>query len=155
MIFSDKFGMLMLGSDTYLRVVSAHFLLKVATEGSFGGKKLGKYRVLGYSFKAKTKECKRKNSSVSDKFGMLIHGSDTYFLEVSAHVSLNVATKASFRGEKLRKFRFLAYFSKAKTEECDRKNLRDWNKFGMLMPGLDTYFLEMSAHVSLRVAIKG
>ena len=153
--------MLMLVSDRYLRVVSAHFLLKVVTEGSFGSKKyrknikLGKYRVLGYSFKAKTKECKRKNSSVSDKFGMLIYGSDTYFLEVSAHVSLNVATKASFRDEKLRKFRFLAYFSKAKTEECDRKNLRDWNKFGMLMPGLDTYFLEMSAHVSLRVAIKG
>ena len=31
---------------------------------------------------------------------MLMSGLDTYFLEVSAHVLLIIATKGSFRGEK-------------------------------------------------------
>ena len=40
-------------------------------------------------------ECDQKNLSFSDKFGMLMPCSDTYFLEVSAHVSLELATKSS------------------------------------------------------------
>ena len=36
---------------------------------------------------------------------------DTYFLEVSAHALLQVATKSSFRGKKYRNLGFLAYFS--------------------------------------------
>ena len=40
-------------------------------------------------------------------------GSNTHFQEVSAQVSLTVATNNSFRDKKLRKFRFLGYFSKA------------------------------------------
>ena len=31
---------------------------------------------------------------------MVLPGSDTYFVEVSAHVSLKVATKGYFRGKK-------------------------------------------------------
>ena len=49
---------------------------------------------------------------------MLVASSDTNFLEVSAHVSLKVATKDSFRDKKTY-FKFLGYFSKAKTEECN------------------------------------
>ena len=59
-----------------------------------------------------------KNRSLFDKFKMLVASSDTYFLEVSAHVSLKVATKDSFRDKKTY-FKFLGYFSKAKTEECN------------------------------------
>ena len=49
---------------------------------------------------------------------MLMASSDTYFLEVSTHVSLKVETKDSFRDKKTY-FKFLGYFSKAKTEECN------------------------------------
>ena len=38
--------------------------------------------------------------SLSDKFGMLLSGLDTYFLDVSAHTLLKVATKRSFRGKR-------------------------------------------------------
>ena len=48
---------------------------------------------------------------------MLMAGSDAYFLEVSAHALLKIATKGSFRGEKWENFAFLGYFSEA--EEYD------------------------------------
>ena len=38
-----------------------------------------------------------KTLSFSDKFGMLMLYSDTHFLEASAHISLKVASKGSFR----------------------------------------------------------
>ena len=48
--------------------------------------------------------------------------SDTYFLEVTAHVSLKVATNNSFRDKKtMNIYYLLGYFSKAKLEECDLK----------------------------------
>ena len=40
--------------------------------------------------------CDQKNRSFSDKSGMVIVGSETYFLELSAHVSLKVASKDYF-----------------------------------------------------------
>ena len=61
--------------------------------------------------------CDQKKFSLSDKSGMLMAGSDAYFLEVSAHALLKIATKGSFRGEKLENFAFLGYFSEA--EEYD------------------------------------
>ena len=42
-----------------------------------------------------------KNWSVFDTLGILMPGSDSYFLEVSAQVSLKVATKGSFTGKAL------------------------------------------------------
>ena len=41
---------------------------------------------------------------------MLISGLDTYFLEVSAHALLKVATETSFSGEKIRKFSIFRLF---------------------------------------------
>ena len=38
-------------------------------------------------------------------------GSDTYFLEVGAHVSLKVATKDYFRGKKTQKFSIVITFA--------------------------------------------
>ena len=53
---------------------------------------------------------------------MLMPGSNTYFLKVSGHVSLKVATKDSFRGKNnLKTLHFSGYFSKTKMEECDQK----------------------------------
>ena len=39
----------------------------------------------------------KKNRGFSDKSGMAMVGSDTYFVELSAHVSLKVASKDYFR----------------------------------------------------------
>ena len=71
---------------------------------------------------------------------------------MSGHVSLKVATDDLLEIKKLWKLRFLGCFSKAKMEECDQK---DWNisdKFAVIMPDSDKDFLEVSAHVSLKVA---
>ena len=47
---------------------------------------------------------------------MLLSDLDTYFLDVSAHALLNIATKGSFRGKKFENLAFLGFFSEAKTE---------------------------------------
>ena len=44
-------------------------------------------------------------------------GLDAYFLEVSAHALLEIATKGSFRGGKSKNLAFLGCFSEVK--ECD------------------------------------
>ena len=51
-----------------------------------------------------------KKLSLSDKFGMLMSGLDTYFIEVSAHALLKAATKSSFRGKKNGKFSIFRLF---------------------------------------------
>ena len=43
-------------------------------------------------------------------------GLDIYFLDMSAHDLLNLATKGSFRGKKFENLAFLGYFSERKTE---------------------------------------
>ena len=53
---------------------------------------------------------------------MLLFGLDTYFLEVSAHPLLKVATKGSFKDKKSENLAFSGYFSKAKREECNKKD---------------------------------
>ena len=89
------------GSDPYFLEVSAYVSLKVTIKGSFRDKKNPKIQhFLGYFPKSKTKECDRKDLFVSDKFDISIPCSTIYFLEVAAHISLEVATKGSFRGKK-------------------------------------------------------
>ena len=73
-----------------------------------------------------------------------------------APVSLHVATTGSLRGKKkLSKFRFLGCFSEAKTEESDLKAGNVFDQFGITIPCSATYFLEVGARVSLKVASKG
>ena len=48
-------------------------------------------------------ECNQKDRSFSNKCRLLMLGSDTYFLEESAHVSLKVATKNFFRDKETMK----------------------------------------------------
>ena len=69
---------------------------------------------LGYFSKAQTEQCDQKKISLSDKFGMLISGLDTYFREVSAHALLKVATETSFNGKKSENLAFLGYFFRSK-----------------------------------------
>ena len=53
---------------------------------------------------------------------MLMPVSETNFLEVSAHVSLKVATKGSFRGKKTLKFSIVsAFFLKQKRGSATKK----------------------------------
>ena len=53
---------------------------------------------------------------------MLILVSETYILEMGAHVSLKVATKGSFRVKKVQKLStFKAYFLKYKRRSANKK----------------------------------
>ena len=71
-------------------------------------------------------QCDQKTRSFSDKSGMLLPGSDTYFLELRAHVSLKGATKVSFRGRKIQKFNVVnAFFLKQKRRFATKGSLRD------------------------------
>ena len=80
--------------------------------------------------------------------------SATLLLEVRVHLGLKIATEA-FRGcRKLWKFRFSCYFTKAKTEQCNQKDLFVFNKFGISIHCSATYFLRVGASVSLKVATK-
>ena len=53
---SDKFGMFISGLNTYILEVSAHALLKIATTGSFRGKKSENLAFLIYFSEAKAVE---------------------------------------------------------------------------------------------------
>ena len=88
--------------------------LKPATKASFGGKETLKIYIFRLLSKAKTEQCDQKKLNLSDKFGMLISGWGTYFLEVSAHALLKVATETSFTGKKSENLAFSGYFQKQK-----------------------------------------
>ena len=62
---------------------------------------------------------------------MFLARSDTYFLEVRAHVSLKVATKGSLEVKNLT---FLGYFYKMKTEDYDQSKLLFSYNFGTFIP---------------------
>ena len=51
-----------------------------------------KIYILGCFSKAEEEECDQKNQSFSDKSGMVMVGSGTYFLELSTYISLKVAS---------------------------------------------------------------
>ena len=48
---------------------------------------------------------------------------------------------------------FLGCFSKEKKDKCDQKNQSFSDKFRMIIPSSDIYFLEANGHVCLKVAI--
>ena len=68
----------------------------------------------------------------------------THFIESSHPLSI-------LKVKKLWKFGFLGCFSKTKTEQRDQKNWNFSDKYGMITPGSAIYFLEKSAHASLKV----
>ena len=76
-------------------------------------------------------------------------------MEVGARVSLKVATKVSIRGKKLQKFRICGCFSITKTEEWDQKVCNLFYQFGISLSCSATYFLEVGARVSMKLATKG
>ena len=70
---------------------------------------------------------------------------------VSAHVSLKVATNEFFRGMKTHKKQFWCYYSKAKMEDCGQGSSCFSGNIWLFIPCSATYFLEVSARVSLKV----
>ena len=141
--------LLLVSSATYFLKISACLSLRVVTNGLFTDKKSSKISIFHAII------VKQKRRSATKAIYVFQTCSATYFLEVGVCLSLKLATKASFGGKKLWKFRFSGCFSKAKTGEWDQKNWSFSYKFGMLMPVSETYFLEVSPHVSLEVATKG
>ena len=76
---------------------------------------------------------------------MLMPGSHTYFLEVNPHVSKKEVIKDSFKGKKTENLAFLRILM---------QNPRNATK-KIDIPCSVTYFLEVGAHVLLRVSTKG
>ena len=152
--------MIMSGLDTYFLEVSVHALLKVATKGSFRGKKCENVAFLGYFSQAKMEECNQIVWSVCSRFGIIIPCSAKYFLKVGKCVSLSVPTKVflevkkTWKFEKLLNLKFLDYFSKTKTEECDQEDWSVSNKFGIITPCTATYHIEVGAPASMKAATK-
>ena len=96
------------------------------------------------------------NLSVSDKFGMTTPFLASFVLDVSAQVSFKVATKGSFNRQKnLKNLHFWGYFPNAETVDCVHNNLNVFDKFGTFIPSSASYFLEVSAHLSHKVATEG
>ena len=96
--------------DTNFLEIKAHALLKVATKGSFRGKKSKNLIFLDYLSEATT-ECDEKDWSVYHRLGITIPLSTTCFLEGSCDL-FKVATKVLFRGikpVKIEIFRLLFY----------------------------------------------
>ena len=60
---------------------------------------------------------------------MLMPGSETYFLELSAHVSMKAAAKSSFWDKIIQKITTLKFSSNEKTEEYDQKHWSVFNEF--------------------------
>ena len=65
---------------------------------------------------------------------------------MGAPFSLNLATKASFECQKPPKIYIFRPLFRGKRRSATKKNLILFDKFGSLMSGLDTYFLDVSAH---------
>ena len=84
-----------------------------------------------------------KKRSFSTKFSIIIPCEATYSVEVSARVSLKVATKVFLE----LKLRFLNYFSKAKTEKYDQKTRSAPDQIGIITTCSVSYHLEVNATV--------
>ena len=146
--FLKKIEMLIPGSNTHFLEVSAHVSLKVATKGSSRGEKVWKFSIFKDFYLKQKRRSATKNNKVS--FMNLAFNLFSYFTSGSSCI----ATEA-FRGcRKLWKFRFSCYFTKAKTEQCNQKDLFVFNKFGISIHCSATYFLRVGASVSLKVATK-
>ena len=90
--------LLAFSDDASFLEVSSKAALKVATKDYFRHKQTMNF--LGFFSKEKKEECDQKKQSFSDKFGILMAGSDIFFLEVSARISLKVTTKDYSRDKK-------------------------------------------------------
>ena len=61
----------------------------------------------------------------------------------------------SYRSKSNWKFRFLRSFSETKTKESDLKVWNVCDSFGITIPCLGMYFVEVGAHASLKAGTKG
>ena len=103
--------------------------------------------------KQKRRSATKKTRSVFDELDIYIPCSATYSLEAGPPLWLEIAKKVLLE-VKNQKFRFSGYFFKAKTEECDKKDLVAFDKSGVSIHCSATYFLKVGAHVSLKGTTK-
>ena len=96
-----------MSSATYLLEVSARVSLRVVTDSVYRGKNPEKFAFLTLLCKAKTEECNQRKFCFSENFRTFVPCSNTYFLEVIAHISLNVTANGFLRDKKLQKLAFL------------------------------------------------
>ena len=85
---------------------------------------------------------------------MFIPCSAIYFLEVIAHLSLKLATDGPFICKKISKMSIFEAINLSKRRSSSI-NLCFWEDFRTFKPCTTTYFLEVSAHVSLKGATSG
>ena len=76
-------------------------------------------------------------------------------MEVGTRVSLQVATKGSIRDKKTLKIQIFSLFFSSKNGGVRPKSLNYFDQFGITIPCSATYFLEVGACFSLKVATKG
>ena len=74
------------------------------------------FQLQGRTPQAKTEECDQKRLNSLDQLSTTIACSVTHFLDVSARVSLKVATKMSIRGKNLLKIYIFCLFLSRKNE---------------------------------------
>ena len=67
---------------------------------------------------------------------------------------IKLPRKSLLEVKRLCKFRFFGTFSKAKKVECDQEVEHFFDQFDITIRFSATYFLEVGAHVSLKVATK-
>ena len=97
------------------------------------------------------------NSCFYDGFRRSIPCSNIYFLQISARVSLKVATNGSCKVKKKIEnlsFLFLGYYSKAKEEELEQGSFCFSEYFETCLPCYASYYVEVCLPFSLRVATK-
>ena len=75
-------------------------------------------------------ECNKKDWNDCKIFDIIIPCSVACFLEVGARLLLKVTTKDFLEVKNLLKLRFLDYFSKAETEECNQEVWSVFDKTG-------------------------
>ena len=69
-------------------------------------------------------DCDQKPWSLANTFGMIIPGSETYFLEVSAHVFLKVVSDDFFRHKETMKIEIFRLFFLKENGGVQPKNLK-------------------------------
>ena len=135
--------------------VTAFVSLKVANIHHFKGKKpLPKLTFLRLFLKHKLRSA-FFSLGFSHTFEIFLPCLIIFFDEVTANVSLNVATNGSLADRKPQKWAFWWYYFKAKMDECNQSNLCFMNNFEGLIPWTTIYFLEVCARVSPKVTTNG
>ena len=139
---------------TYFLKTAARFSLKVTTKASFRFKKVWKLRFFRLLFKSKNGEVRSKNGVTVINLAWLYLLQQHIFRNLVHTFHWKWPPKLLLEVKKLWKSRFLGYFSKAKTEECNQKTWSVCNTFDITIRRSAKCYAEVSAHVPQKIATK-